>query len=163
MMISQKICEALNKQITNEFFSAQVYLAMACYFDGKALKMLAKHFRRQTEEEREHAYKIMDYILEQGGQVTLEALDAPQNDYPSVVAALEAAVEHEKLVTRQINELADLAAKENDRATLHMLGWFVEEQVEEVSSMQHLLDIARMCGNALLQLEAYMIHHGSNS
>ncbi len=161
MMISEKVNQALNKQITNEFYSAHVYLAMACMFDGKGLKLLAKAFRKQTEEEREHAYKILDYVLEQGGEVKIEALPEPPAEYPTVLAALEAALEHEKLVTSQVHDLCALAAEEKDYATGHMLGWFVEEQVEEVASMQQLVDVAKMCGNALLQLEAYMIHHGS--
>lgn len=160
MMISEKINKALNEQITNEFIASQIYLAMACMFDGKSLKLLAKDFRRQTEEEREHALKIMDYVLEQGGEVEIAALPAAPADYATVQAALEAALEHEKMVTEQINKLCDLAAAEHDRATRQFLGWFVAEQVEEVSSMQHLVDVARMCGNSLLQLEAYMIHHG---
>ena len=160
MMISDKMCKALNEQVTNEFFAQQIYLSMSCMFDGKALKKLSEYFRKQAAEERDHGMKILDYILEQGGKVELQAVDAPPAEWPSVLAAVEAAVEHEKKVTGQVNDLCKLANEEKDYATRHFLGWFVDEQVEEVSSMQHLADVVKMCGNALLNIEAYLLHHG---
>jgi ferritin len=159
MMISEKMNKQLNEQITNEFNAQQTYLAMACMFERKGLPLLAKHFRTQTEEEREHALKILDYVLEVGGTVQLQPLPAPRPEYPSVLAAIEAAVEHEKKVTRQIHDLCTLAESEKDYGTRNFLNWFCEEQVEEVSSMEQLANAARMCGDQLLQLEAYLIHH----
>ena len=160
MMISEKMCKALNQQVTHEFFAQQIYLSMACLFDGKALKKLADYFRKQADEEREHGMKIVGYILDQGGKVELQAIDAPPAEWPSVLAAVEAAVAHEKKVTGQIHDLCALSMEEKDFATRHFLGWFVDEQVEEVSTMQHLADVVKMCGNALLNIEAYLLHHG---
>ncbi|MFQ5807158.1 MAG: ferritin [Phycisphaerae bacterium] len=161
MMISEKMNKQLCEQITNELNASQTYLAMACMFEGKALQLLAKRFRKQAEEEREHALKIVDYILEVGGSVELQPLPAPRAEYPTVLAAIEAAVEHEQTVTKQIHELCTLAESEKDHGTRNLLNWYVEEQIEEVSSMRQLADVARMCGNALLQLEAYLIHRAS--
>lgn len=158
MMISQKMTDKLNDQIGHEFGASQTYLAMACQFDGLGLKMLAKYFRKQTEEEREHALKILDYLLGVGAKVKLAPLAAPKHDYPTVLGAIEAALEHEKKVTQQINDLVALAEEEKDYATRSFLNWYVDEQVEEVSSMSHLVDICKMCGQHLLQLEAYLIH-----
>lgn len=158
MMISENMNKKLNEQITNEFNASQTYLAMACMFEKMALTLLAKDFRRQTEEEREHALKILDYVLEVGGTVELQPLPAPRPEYPSVLAAIEAAVEHEQKVTKQIHDLCTLAESEKDYGTRNFLNWYVEEQIEEVSSMQQLADVARMCGDALLQLETHLIH-----
>jgi len=159
MMISEKMNSKLNEQITNEFNAHQTYLAMACMFESMGLPLLAGHFRKQTEEEREHALKILDYVLDQGGKVELQALPAPRAEYPTVLAAIEAAVEHEKKVTQQIHDLCALAESEKDYGTRTFLNWFCEEQVEEVASMEQLAAAARMCGQHLLQLEAYLIHH----
>lgn len=159
MMISDAMLKKLNEQVTHEFFASHVYLAMACMFDDKALKLLAKHFRKQSEEEREHALKLIDYIITQGGVVTLEQIDKPPTEWQTVHAAIEQAVEHEIKVTKLIDSLCELAESEKDYATRTFLNWFVDEQVEEVDSMQHLADVAKMCGNSLINLEAYMIHH----
>jgi ferritin len=135
MMISKAMNTKLNEQVAHEFGASQAYLAMACQFEGLGLKALAAHFRRQTEEERGHALKILDYVLEVGGKMTLSKLDAPPAEYRTVLAAIQAAVAHEKRVTAQIHALMKLAEKETDYATRSFLEWFVDEQVEEVSSM----------------------------
>ena len=157
-MITEKMCAKLNEQITHELGASQKYLAMACQFDGMGLKNLAAHFRRQTEEERGHALKILDYILEVGGNVVLAPLAAPPAHHATVKAAVQVALESEQTVTRQINDLMTLAEAEKDYATRSFLQWFVNEQVEEVSSMDHLLRITTLAGENLLQLESYVRH-----
>ena len=158
MMISKAMNAKLNDQITNELSASQSYLAIATMFDGMALKGLAAYFRKQTEEERGHALKILDYIQEVGGEIRLASLPAPKHDFPTAKAAIDAALKHELKVTQQINDLVSLAEKEKDYATRSFLNWYVDEQVEEVSSMEHLLRIAEMAGVNLLQLESYVRH-----
>ncbi len=156
MAISKAMNAKLNEQVTNELFASQLYLAIACRFDEQGLKNLAKLYRKQTDEERSHALKILDFIPTVEGTVKLQAIPEPPAKFPSVLAAIEAALEHERKVTDQINKLMALAEKESDYATREMLRWFVEEQVEEVDSQAHLVQMARLAGDHLLQLEAYV-------
>jgi ferritin len=158
MAISEAMNAKLNEQIAHEFTASQIYLSMACMFSQQSLDRLSKLFRAQVEEEREHAMKILDYVLEVGGQVKLAALPAPPHEWPTVLAAIEAALAHERKVTGQINDLVALADKEKDYASRSFLSWFVDEQVEEEASMGLLADVARMAGDHLLQLEAYVGH-----
>ncbi len=161
MAISQTMAARLNEQIGNEFNASQVYLSMACMFEAMGLKNLAKMFRKQTEEERKHALKIIDYLPTVEATVKLGAIPEPPPSWPSVEAAVESALAHERKVTDQYNELMSLAEKEKDYATRSFLTWFVDEQVEEVDSMLNLLHAVRMAGKNLLQLEAYVIHAAS--
>jgi ferritin len=154
MAISQAMNAKLNEQITNEFFASQLYLSMACMFESMSLKVLAGWFRKQTEEERSHALKILGYVLDIGGQVAVQAVPQPGHEWPSVLAAIEAAVGHEVKVTGQIHALVALAEQEKDYATRSFLKWFVDEQVEEVQSTSYLRDVAKMAGDRLLHLEA---------
>jgi len=159
MAISDAMNTKLNEQIKHEFGASQAYLAMACMFADMGLESLAMFFRKQTEEERQHALKILDYVLEIGGKVKIHALEAPTHEYPTAAAAIEAALAHEHKVTRQIHDLVALADKDNDYPTRSFLQWFVDEQVEEVSSMDHLAKIARMASQtSLLHLDAYVRH-----
>ncbi len=160
MLISDAMNAKLNEQITHEFHSSHIYLAMACQFERQSLKVLANWFRLQAREELTHAYKIIDYITAQQGVVHLKAIPEPPAEYPSVEDAIKAAVEHEKKITKCIHDLVALAEKEQDFATREFLGWFVKEQVEEVDSVSQLYDAARMAGKNLLQLEAYVAHLG---
>lgn len=163
MVISKAMCDKLNEQVTHEFHASQIYLAMACMFESLSLKQLAGWFRAQANEERGHALKIIDYILAQQGKVQIGAVPQPPAEYPSVVDAIDAAVQHEVKVTNQINALVALAEQERDYATRSFLAWFVDEQVEEVDSVSHLREVARLAGKNLLQLEAYVAHLGRSS
>jgi ferritin len=158
MLISKAMNTKLNDQVSNELGASQAYLATACMFEEMGLKALAVYFRKQTEEERGHALKIIDYVLAVGGKVKLAQLVAPKSDYPTAKAAIDAALKHELKVTSDINDLVALAEKERDYASRSFLQWFVDEQVEEVSSMEHLMRIAEMAGVNLLQLESYVRH-----
>jgi len=156
MPISEAMNSKLNEQIRNEFNAAHIYLSMACMFESRSLRTLATLFRNQVDEERGHAMRILDYVLEAGGKVKILSIPEPPPEWPTVVAAIEAALAHERKVTGQINELVALAEKEKDYATRNFLNWYVNEQVEEEASMGHLLEVAKMAGEHLLQLEAYV-------
>ncbi len=144
MMISQKMADALNEQVKNEFYSYWLYLAMAFQFELMNLKVFAQWFRLQAEEEREHAMKIAQYLLDQGAQVRLRALPEPKTSWESAEEICDDTVEHEKKVTKMIDDLVELAKAEKDNATHVFLHWFVEEQVEEVASVSELRDMVAL-------------------
>jgi len=158
MPISQTMAAKLNEQITNEFFASQTYLAISCMFEEMGLKMLAKLYRQQTEEERGHALKILDYLPSVEAKIELAPIPKPTTSYPTVLSAIEAALEHERKVTAQFNELMTLAEKEKDYATRAFLQWFITEQVEEVDSQNYLLQLAKMVGERYVQLEGAVAH-----
>ena len=160
MPISKKMNAQLNRQITHEFEACGSYLAMSCQFDQMGLKTLSAHFRKQAEEERAHALKILDYLQEVGGAVELSALAKPRAAYPSVHAAVKAALGNEKKVTGQIHELVTLAEQQKDYATRSFLNWFVDEQVEEEAGMSAVLQLVEMAGKNLLQLESHLARMG---
>jgi ferritin len=147
MMISEAMSAKLNQQVREEFFSYWTYLAMAYRFEAMGLKGFAKWYQLQADEEKGHALKIAGYLVEQGADVKLTALDNPKTDYASVQEIVQATVEHEKKITRLIHELMALANKEDDFATASFLGWFVDEQVEEVSIAQQLLDMVKLASD----------------
>ena len=140
-MISDAMNEKLNAQITSEFAASHAYLAMACAFEDQAYKVLAEFFFRQSAEEREHAMKIIKYLLDVGAEVKLGAVPQPTGDFSTPQAIFKAALEAEQVVTRQIHDLVALADKEKDYATRNFLQWYVDEQVEEVSTMSHLVQL----------------------
>lgn len=152
MMISSRMNGALNQQVTNEINASFSYLAMSFAFNDMGLKVFGQRYRAQADEERGHAMKIAGYIQEVGGKVCLDAVAKPRDDYDSAQAMVEAALTSEETVTKQINDLVALAEAEKDYATRSFLQWFVDEQVEEVSSMSALLQMVKMAGEANLFL-----------
>ena len=152
MMISAKMNQALNQQVTNELNASFSYLAMSFEFKDMGLKIFGQRYRAQADEERGHAMKITGYIHDVGGKVCLDAVAKPKADYDSAQSMVEAALTSEETVTKQINDLVALAEAEKDYATRSFLQWFVDEQVEEVSSMSELLQLVKMAGEANLFL-----------
>jgi len=147
-MISKKMEAALNDQINAELYSAYLYLSMVAYFESVNLPGFATWMRVQTQEEVMHAMKMYDYINERGGRVILKAIDEPQAKWKSPLAAFEAAYKHEQLVTGRINDLLDLAIKEKDHAANTFLQWFVNEQVEEETSADAVVQQLKMAEGA---------------
>jgi len=130
-MMNKTVQDAMNEQINKELYSAYLYLSMAAYFEDKNLPGFAHWMRVQEAEEREHAMKFYDFILERGGRVTLKAIDAPKTEWSSTLEVAEEVAAHEAKVTASIYALYEAALKEKDYPTQVMLQWFITEQVEE--------------------------------
>jgi bacterioferritin B len=159
MIIKEKTVEAMNTQIASEFTASAQYIAIAVYLDEEGLPDLANFFYRQSEEEREHAMKFVRFTLEAGAKPTIPAVPDLRNEFSSVADAVEFALEQEKHVTRQIDDLVSIAQTEGDHTSHNFLQWFVTEQVEEVSSMTALLQTIKHAGGALLLVEDYVRRH----
>ncbi len=145
-MISKKLQNAINKQINKELYSEYLYLSMAAYLELIGLEGFANFFKVQVLEERFHTMKFFDYVNERGGRVILESIDRPQIEFKSPVEIFEIAYKHEQYVTKLINELMEVAIKENDHAAKSFLNWYIDEQVEEEASMDKILNQLKMIG-----------------
>lgn len=157
MLISEKMNAALNQQIGYEFRAMLQYVAIACHFAGEGLSHLAGHFTRQAEEERDHAMRFIKFILDAGGRAEIPAVPAPVSQFKSAQEAVKLSLDQEREVTGQINSLVEMAIKESDHITRSSLNWFVDEQLEEVSSMDNLLKVVQRAGESnLLYVEDYL-------
>ncbi len=155
-MLNKKIEKALNEQINAEFYSAYMYLSMAAYLESMNLSGFSNWMKVQFEEEQFHAMKFYDYVLERGGEIKLKAIDKPPHKWKDIIEVFEATLEHEREVTKMINDLVDLAISEKDHATVNFLQWFVDEQVEEEASVEELLSQLKLVegkGSGLFMLD----------
>ena len=139
-LVNDKLVELLNQQIQNEFKASAQYVAIAVHFDDASLPSLAKHFYKQAEEERVHAMKFVQYMLDAGAKPEIRGLPNLRNDFTSAADAVQCALDGELEVTRQINNLVDEAAKNKDHMTHTFLQWFVSEQVEEEATITAIID-----------------------
>ncbi|GAA0701945.1 ferritin [Paraclostridium ghonii] len=146
-MASQTILESLNNQLQMEFFSEYFYMSMEAYFMDNNLDGFANFFNVQAKEERDHAYKIFNYISRAGGKIILQAIEQPKVDFESPLEVFELALEHERLITNSIHNLTDLAISEKDHTTSSFLRWFIDEQSEEEESMEKVVRKLRLLKN----------------
>ena len=130
-MISEKLENAVNEQINNEFYASYLYLSMSAFCDRQSLSGFANWMRLQSQEETGHAMKLFDFLSDCNGTVRLSGIAAPPVEFDSILALCDQAYHHELKVSERINALYALAIKENAFALQTHLHWFLIEQVEE--------------------------------
>jgi ferritin len=139
-MIKERVVNAINEQINKELNSEYLYLDMATYFEAEGLPGFAQFFKVQVEEERFHTMKFYQYLADRNGRIILKELINPHHDYKSALDVFERAYAHEQYISNSINEVMSIAIEEKDYATVSMLNWFIDEQVEEEASMSEIID-----------------------
>ena len=165
-MIDSKVEKALNDQIQKEFYSSYVYLSMAAQFESMNLKGFAHWMQVQVGEETKHGMKIYGHVVERGGRVILQPIDAPPSNWKSAKEMFTKAYQHEQKVTESINGIVELARKEKDNATEVFLQWFVNEQVEEEASTNEIIQKLHLMGEtapALVMLDAELLKRSSST
>ena len=161
MLISPKLNAELNTQVGHEFSASLQYLEIATFLAGEGWAKLAAHFYKQSDEERDHALKLVRYMVEAGGAVAIPAIPAPQPRFANVEEVVRLSLSWEQAVTKQFNQLMDLAILEKDYLAQGFLGWFVREQLEEVSSMEGLLKLVQHAGDKNLVYVETLIGKGA--
>ena len=146
-MVTEELQQAVNEQINEELESAYLYLAFAEHFEARGLDGFAHWMKMQWEEEIEHAMKFHDHLLSRGGRVEFGKISKPDVDISSPLDAFEQVLEHEQHITRCIHELHYRATEHNDKALKSLLGWFVDEQVEEEESAEAVIDKLELIGD----------------
>lgn len=101
-MLAQKMIDQLNDQINMEFFSSNLYLQMSAWCEDKGFEGAAKFMRVHADEEMGHMHRLFTYVSETGGMPLLGTIEAPESDFPSLLALFEYTYEHEQLITKKL-------------------------------------------------------------
>ena len=145
-MLTKKMEDALVKHINEEFHSAYIYMSMSAHSSSLGLKGFAKWFMTQYHEEMMHAMKIYEYVQSQGGAIVLGAIAEPPKDFKSPLDLMQQTLTHEQYMSRNINDLLEVAIEERDHATQIFLHWFVTEQVEEEDTVGDIVARLKLIG-----------------
>ena len=121
----------LQRQMNHELGAAHAYTALAVWCVDQNLKGFARFFYKQTNEEREHAQKFMDHLLDRGVMPELSALPAPKATFKTLLDAARHARSMEQTNTAGIHKVYEAATKTHDYAAQVLMHWFIREQVEE--------------------------------
>lgn len=146
-MLSPKIEAALNKQVTVEAESSQVYLAMASWAENLGFEGVSQFMYAHSDEERQHMLKLIKFINERGGHAKVSQLSAPPLEFGSFKDMFQTLFDHEVMVSMTINDLVDVSLQEKDYATHNFLQWYVSEQIEEEALARNILDKINLIGD----------------
>lgn len=145
-MLKEKIEEALNSQIKSEAQSSQIYLAMASWAETQGLGGAAQFLYKHSDEERMHMLKLIQYVNERGGKALIPELSEPTRDFKKLTSLFQTLLDHEVMVSGEINDLVDICLSEKDYTTHNFLQWYVAEQIEEEALARTIMDKLNMIG-----------------
>ena len=146
-MLSSEVVRLINEQINQEFYSAYLYLSFSNYYKEEGLDGFGNWYYIQAQEERDHAIQFLNYLHDNGENVTLREIKAPDVVLDSYLAPLEAGLKHERLVTALIHRIYDAAHLSKDYRTMQFLDWFVKEQGEEEKNAEDLVKKFQLFGS----------------
>ena len=158
MFLTEKTIAALTAQVGHEFANALQYIAIANWFESEDLRLLAKLYYKQSDEERGHAMKISQFLIDSGVKVKIPELGSFINDFANATEAAQLAFDAEVRTTDQIHALVALAEEQKCPSASQFLQWFVQEQVEEIATAQRNLNVIKKSGNNVFLMEAYLAH-----
>jgi len=147
-------CEAgVNKQINLELYASYVYLSMAYYFDRDdvALPGFFKFFKKSSDEEREHAQKLMKFQNERGGRIVLQNIEKPAlQEWGSCVDAMQTALQLERNVNQALLDLHKLSEVKGDAHMMDFLEThYLTEQVEAIKELGGYVTNLKRVGTGL--------------
>lgn len=148
MKISQKMQDAINIQIKNEFDNAFLYLSIASWFEENDLPGFAKWNFVQYQEEQTHGIKFYNYIIERQGKVIIDQIEKPRNQWATPLAIFEDILARELETTKAIYSLYKTAQEEGDYTSLGFLKWYLDEQIEEENNATNILNKLKMIGDS---------------
>ncbi|WP_298075528.1 ferritin [uncultured Corynebacterium sp.] len=157
MEINEKFQKQLNEQVTAEHQAALVYTQLAYELDRLSFDGMSSWMQAQADEEREHAQKFAQHLLDRDARVDIETVEMPSLKISTPLDAFEASLEHERKVSALIRELVKTADEVGDIDSRNLLNFFLEEQIEEEATVSGIIDRIKLVGNdgsGLLRIDA---------
>jgi ferritin len=146
--LSQTMAAALNTQMTKEAHASQIYLSYGAWATSEGFAGIGNFLFRHAEEERNHMIKIVEYILQRGAEVNVEAIPAPPTSPENIYHCLDKLFEHETDNTKAVYKLVKMSFDDEDWATWNFMQWFVKEQIEEETLILSLRDKMKIAGGS---------------
>lgn len=145
-MLKNNILKLLNTQVEKEFYSSNLYLAMASWAETRGLEGTSRWLYIQAEEERLHMLKFLKYVNERGGNGIVPQIKQPPVKYKDIYTLFDEVLKHEELITESINNIVGECIKEKDFSTHAWIQFFVNEQIEEEKSVRLVIDKLKLLG-----------------
>jgi ferritin len=152
MKISPKMKKSLNDQVALEGAASNSYLAMASWCEVTGYDGAANYFYAQSDEERTHMLKIIHYLNDMGAASTIPVIKSPLSTFKSLEGIIKIALKNEQAVTAAIHKMVEITQKEKDHSTYAFLEWFVNEQVQEETKFETLLQKFELIGRDKLAI-----------
>ena len=145
--MNKNVESLLVSQIEKEFFSSNLYLAMASWAETQGLEGTAQWLYAQADEERLHMLKIVKYLNERGGHGIIPAIQKPDAIFNNTKDVFDMVLKHEEFITDSINNIVAACNAEKDYTTLNWVQWYVMEQILEEKAAKSIVDKLKLLGD----------------
>lgn len=130
----------MNEQFNFELSSGYIYLAMSAHLKDRDMDGFASYMYKQAQEEFEHAMKFYEFLFDIDEKPEYDSIEKPSVEFETFTEVFEAALEHEKEVSRRIRELYSMAEEEKNYEVKDFLNWFIREQIEEEDTFRTIVN-----------------------
>uniref|UniRef100_A0AAY5KHG9 Ferritin n=2 Tax=Esox lucius TaxID=8010 RepID=A0AAY5KHG9_ESOLU len=143
-------CEAaINRMVNMEMYASYTYTSMAYYFsrDDVALPGFAHFFKENSDEEREHADKLLSFQNKRGGRIFLQDIKKPEQDeWVNGLEAMQCALQLEKKVNQALLDLHKISSEKVDAHLCDFLEThYLNEQVEAIKKLgNYITNLTKM-------------------
>ena len=145
-MLTEEILKSMNTQINLEHFSSNLYMSAGSWCIVNGYEGAGRFLMAHAKEETMHMDKLFNYIIETGNHALVGQIDKPRQNWDSLKDVFQDTLEHERTITKSINELVALCFESKDFSTFNFLQWYVAEQHEEEALFMGIVDKFKLVG-----------------
>ncbi|ELK45956.1 ferritin [Halobacillus sp. BAB-2008] len=153
--MNEEMQKLFNRLIEIEQVSTTLYLAMSAYMARENYTGMAHWLQLQSEEERTHLLKLIQYMSDKNGTVQLSNIPAQPSEYGTPLETFQKVLEHEQFVTNSYRQAYNYAVQVDPQAAV-IIQDFLREQIDEEAQAQTIVDrlsLAQNNSSALLLLD----------
>lgn len=155
LKVNEELQKLFNNLIQVEHVSSTLYLAMSAYLGRLNYTGMANWLRLQSEEERTHMLKLIDYVVNKDGTVTLASIPAQPSDFGTPLETFQRVLSHEQMVTNSYRQAFNYVSQVDPQASV-IIQDFLREQIDEEAQSLTIVNRLNLAGNnpsALLLLD----------
>ena len=154
-LLDKETIDIMEFRIQQEHHSSRLYHAMELWFKDRGYNNLAKLYSKYVEDELVHMKWAESFLLDYNLKPKLKALPSPEMEFETPMDIFEETLLHEKLVTKQVEELTGFALSKKN-FVLYALGLkYCAEQQEELGKSWDIISVAKLT-NDMLVLDNYI-------
>ena len=141
MNISERILSMLNEQFRHETYNSLRYDQRRGWAELEGFLGTAAFFKQEADGEREHAQKVLQYIIDRSAKPTIEPISFDESsNYPELHFLFETALPVEMDTTASLTDIYKAALEEMDIMTVNFMAEMIGYQVEEENTLITILD-----------------------
>ena len=131
-LLTPKVEAALNAQIHAELSASLTYMAASNYYDSKNLTNIRDFMRKESNEEKQHAEYIIDYINKRNGNAIVPAVGPADIEYNKHDLIFQQLMAMEIETEKTLHAAVKAAKEEGDIATEVAMHKMVNDQIDAI-------------------------------